>query len=77
VETLRQVTDTETQTAPAITIQTESRPDLETICLSELEKQPQPRYNQPPGLGRELERFLRQEPIRARPRHGFESGVKW
>ena len=51
--------------------------DLETICLTCLEKEPVRRYASAAALAEDLRRFLAHEPIRARPASLSQQVRKW
>jgi tRNA A-37 threonylcarbamoyl transferase component Bud32 len=75
LETLRLVTD---QTPRPVRAERAAvSRDLETICLKCLEKDPQARYASAEAVADDLDRFLRREPIRARPIGQFGRLVRW
>lgn len=75
VETQRQVISADP--VPPTRLNPRTPRDLQTICLKCLEKIPQHRYATALELAEDLDRFLRGEPITARPVSPPERVVRW
>lgn len=75
LETVRQVVESEPR-RPS-TLRDGIDPDLETICLHCLEKEPARRYPSALAVAEDLERFLHDEPILARPASSMEKVWRW
>ena len=75
IETIRRVTDQPPQRPR--TLNDRVHPDLETIALRCLEKEPQRRYASAADVGAELDRFLRGESIVARPIGPLQELWRW
>jgi tetratricopeptide (TPR) repeat protein len=75
VELLAKITGVDP--APPSRLEARVPRDLDTICLKCLEKDPAQRYSTARGLQEDLQRFLDDEPILARPVGTIARGRKW
>ena len=75
LQTMRQVIEEEPRRPSSINQRVDR--DLQTICLKCLQKNPSQRYGSAEALAEDLERWLRHEPIRARPSQLWEHALKW
>jgi serine/threonine-protein kinase len=74
-ETIKLVEDTEPR--PPRLLNPKVDRDLSTICLKCLEKDPRCRYSSALALAKDLEHWLKHEPITARPTGPLTRGGKW
>jgi TolB-like protein/tRNA A-37 threonylcarbamoyl transferase component Bud32/Tfp pilus assembly protein PilF len=74
-ETIKLLEDTEPR--PPQLLNPKVDRDLSTICLKCLEKDPKRRYSSALALAKDLERWLKHEPIQARRTGIFSRGKKW
>jgi TolB-like protein/Flp pilus assembly protein TadD/predicted Ser/Thr protein kinase len=74
-ETIRLLRDTEPR--PPRQLNPKIDRDLSTICLKCLEKDPERRYSSALALAEDLERWLKHEPIQAKPSGIFTHARKW
>ena len=75
LETLRQVVEQAPERPTLINRRIDR--ELETICLKCLEKDPKRRYGSAEALAEDLERWLRNEPVQARPSTRWRRTLKW
>jgi tetratricopeptide (TPR) repeat protein len=75
LETLKQVLESEP--VPLRLLNRMIPRDLETICLKCLQKQPNQRYASALELSQDLDRYLKHEPIRARPIGPVHRLARW
>jgi WD40 repeat protein len=75
LETMRKVVEEEL--TPPHAFHSSVNRDLETICFKCMEKESVRRYGTALELAEDLERWLRHEPIRARPATSIERVTKW
>ncbi len=75
LEVLRKVNDEEPRRPQSLNPNIDA--DLQTICMKCLRKEPGKRYASAEALAEDLERWMKGEPIQARPVRQLERAVKW